>query len=103
MYGNHLGRAGRVSTCRLGQFETAVVDGLAVTPADMYRLMRDGTPITPQNNAAMYYDMQPSNDFEVGAIYRRGVDMADLYQIEQSTKKKMSKAFKTMSHETDSN
>lgn len=70
-----------------------VKDGLAITPAEMNRMVKSGIPITPQNSAS-FIDGEASFDRELTLEARRGVDAIDAWEASQTAKKNILNAHK---------
>lgn len=64
---------------------------LAVTPAQMFEMAAHGVPISLQN-AANFNDGDTNPSWTVAPERLRGVDMADLWQMQQSSRAKLKKA-----------
>lgn len=73
--------------------DAVVQNGLALTPSQMMDMQDKGIPITTQNLGVTYDDGYSSLDFNVPLEYQRGIDMADLWEARENSKKKMRKAF----------
>lgn len=72
-----------------------VQNNLAYTPAQMDLMRQQGVPITPQGIADEYiYDGDDNPAFEVAAERQRGVDVAELWQKAETSKKTMKYAKK---------
>lgn len=79
----------RFASCKRQDYEQDVVSGLAITPARMQALTRDGVPINTQANAATFDDGYRTLEYEPAADLRRGVDMAELWEQGRDIKDKM--------------
>lgn len=64
---------------------------LAVTPAQMFEMAAHGVPISLQN-ASNFHDGDTNPSWTVPPERVRGVDMADLWQMQQSSRAKLKKA-----------
>lgn len=62
--------------------------GLAYTPADMYRLTERGMPVNNLNIQKAYYDGSPDATFYMGDERKRGVDVAELWENQQKLRAK---------------
>lgn len=67
---------------------------LSATPSQMDVLRRKGIPISTSVIADQYYDGNPPDkcSFDLSMTELRGVDIADLWQVSKSAKKKLSAA-----------
>ena len=83
---------GVVVTCKKERDFLPVTPGLAVTPSQMLELSEHGIAISGQN-AANFDDGEFTPSWDLDASQLRGVDMADLWQLQRSTKKKMRQAY----------
>lgn len=83
----------RFASCKRRELEQDVVSGLAITPARMQSLTRDGVPINSQANAASYDEGYRTLEYEPPAELRRGVDMAELWEQGRDIKDKMKKYY----------
>lgn len=81
------------ASCKRESFEQDVISGLAITPARMQALTRDGVPINTQANAMSFDDGYRTLDFEPPADLQRGVDIAELWEQGRDIKDKMKKYY----------
>lgn len=71
---------------------------LALTPAQMDRAREQGVPITPSNvNPDLIQDGTVNPQFEIELERQRGVDIAELWQNAESSRKKLGKFNKEQS------
>ena len=64
---------------------------LSITPAQMDRAREQGVPITPNNvNPDLIEDGTTNPQFEIELERQRGVDIAELWQNAESSRKKLS-------------
>lgn len=71
---------------------------LALTPAQMDRAREQGVPITPSNvNPDLIQDGTVNPQFEIELERQRGVDIAELWQNAESSRKKLVKFNKEQS------
>lgn len=64
---------------------------LAITPAQMDRAREQGIPITPSNvNPDLIQDGTNNPQFEIELDRQRGIDIAELWQNAESSRKKLS-------------
>ena len=68
-----------------------VAPNLAITPSQMMELASHGVPVSLQN-AANFNDGQVNPPWDVPAERVRGVDMADLWQLQMSSRSKLKDA-----------
>lgn len=66
---------------------------MAVTPGQMFEMAAHGMPISLQN-AANFTDGYTGSSWFVPAEKVRGIDPADLWTLQQSTRGKLKKAMK---------
>lgn len=69
--------------------ETEVLNNLAMTPAQMFDMAQRGLPITTRNLGVTYDQGYSNLDFVPPAEHRRGVDLADLYELRRDTQRKL--------------
>ncbi len=63
---------------------------LAITPAQMDKAREQGVPITPNNvNPDLIQDGTTNPQFEIELERQRGVDIAELWQNAESSRKKI--------------
>lgn len=68
--------------------------GLAITPADALRLTERGIPVSAVN-ASEFYDGDPNPSWTVPLERSRGVDPADAWEAQQTSRKRIRKAHLT--------
>lgn len=83
-----LNRVPRHSAPKRQEYEPIVQNGLAITPAEMMNLTNRGIPISPQNLGLVYDEGVSELDFTPPAEYTRGVEINDLWELRQQTRKK---------------
>lgn len=78
-------------TCRCSVKDTdpVVKPGLAITPAQMRALNAQGIPVSTGNANHLYETGHEKLSWDIAPDNRRGVDPAELWQIEQSARKKL--------------
>ena len=65
---------------------------LAITPAQMDTAREQGIPITPNNvNPDLIQDGTTNPQFEIELERQRGIDVAELWQNAESSRKKLGK------------
>lgn len=63
---------------------------LAITPAQMDRAREQGIPITPSNvNPDLIQDGTTNPQFEIELERQRGIDIAELWQNAESSRKRL--------------
>lgn len=77
------------ASCGLNSEESPVQGGLAMTPAQMFALAAQGTPVTPQNLGNVYTDGSNKVTFDVPIDQRRGIDVGDIWEAAQKSKGKI--------------
>lgn len=71
---------------------------LAITPAQMDKAREQGVPITPNNvNPDLIQDGTTNPQFEIELERQRGVDIAELWQNAESSRKKLNSFKKSQS------
>ena len=79
-----------LSKARRTEDDPIVRNGLALTPADMNKMVMQGIPIGAQINAHFADDdFRAANDFDVPIQDRRGVDVAEVWEHSLDAKKKI--------------
>lgn len=68
------------------------IDGLAVTPSEVKQLTDRGIPVSTPNANMTVPAEGLDNGFYVEPMFRRDMDVNDLWNLQQSTKRKFSKA-----------
>ena len=81
----------RLATCKRKLGERQVRGGLAITPAQVLKMAEQGLPVTAQMNANMV-DGHVKSDFNIPLEERRGIDMAQIWQEEHTSRKKLKSA-----------
>lgn len=77
--------------------ESRVQSGLSYTPSDMMRASKEGIAISPTNlneNALSYDEGVSDYDMSVSIDNARGVDINDIWEASQASKRKIRKARK---------
>ena len=64
--------------------------GLAITPSRMVEMVNQGIPVSTDNASGQYYDGIPMPSFDIPIDQRRGVDIAQIWQAQQSARSKIS-------------
>lgn len=64
---------------------------LAMTPSKMMKLAEQGIPISSQQLGGQFYDGDVKVTWDVPIDRQRGVDMNDMWNYEQTVRKKMNK------------
>lgn len=78
--------------------EEPVKPDLVSTPKQIYDLSASGMSVS-MPDASNYYDGDKNPSFNILPENRRGVDVADLYQLEQSSRKNVIKHYKNKKSE----
>lgn len=88
------------SKARRTEDDPIVQNGLAITPADMNKMLQAGVPISAQMNAH-FNDDSPAqaNDWTVGIQDMRGVDAAEVFEASMDAKSKIKKFFSSAKRE----
>lgn len=74
------------------ELEQPVIQDLAYTPSDMYKLAQKGIPVNNLNTQKAYFDGTKDASFHIGAERKRGVDVAELWENNQVLRDKACKA-----------
>lgn len=77
-----------LSRPRRHENEEVVKSGLALTPTEMDKMVKNGIPITPQNLGLTYEEGYDKQNFDVSPEYRRGADIGELWEKQQSVNKR---------------
>lgn len=75
----------------LGTPFESIVNGLAVTPSDMHRMVERGIPVSPSNDA-LFFDGTPNVTFDLPIEDARGVDVNDIWNAQQDSRRKIKNA-----------
>lgn len=68
--------------------------GLSMSPADISRAVSRGVAVSSQLNEELFFDGDDNPTFDVPIERQRGVDVADVWQAQQSARKKILSAAK---------
>lgn len=68
--------------------------GLSMSPADVARATSRGLAVSSQINDSLFYDGDDNPSFDIPIESQRGVDVADVWQAQQSAKKRIISAAK---------
>lgn len=79
-----------VCRCKRTVDDVPVKGGLSITPSEMYRLASQGVPVTNANLPFLDGDTNPS--WNIPADRVRGIDVAELWQLQQDSKGKIVRA-----------
>lgn len=77
--------------CKRSKEDIPVQNGLALTPTEMMRLAQKGVPISAQNEQN-FFDGVDNPTWDVAPEKMRGVDPADLWQLQKTSRKKVTSA-----------
>lgn len=88
-------RSNKRRLCKLPPIEEdkLVQNSLAVTPAQMWELQKQGIPISAQSSGLAYDDGEYKVDWDVPLEHRRGIDPADIWESERTIQSKVNTAF----------
>lgn len=78
----------KFATCKRKVTETAVRNGLAVTPSQVLKMAESGLPVSAQLQYQMVEGHEGS-DWTLGIEERRGIDMAQVWQESKSARKRL--------------
>lgn len=79
------------ATCKRKKGELAVHGNLAYTPAEMFELWKQGVPISNDNMGTPTFEPDQTI-WQVPIERQRGVDVADVWQAQQTAKKRLKQA-----------
>ncbi|QXP45105.1 hypothetical protein [Microvirus mar54] len=80
---------------------TYVESGLAMTPSEMLRASNMGVPISTQMlSGEMFVDGEVSELTDVPIEFRRGVDISDIQEYQENSRKNMHKAYQIFQQST---
>lgn len=82
----------RAAVCDLQPGEDEVQTGLSFTPSKMLKLASEGIPVSSQTAGAQFDDGYRTLDFEPLPEYQRGIEFAELWERQQTARKKFHKA-----------
>lgn len=68
--------------------DIVVQDGLSLSPTQVAEMTRAGIPISPANGM-QFYDGDRSLNFDPGLFGRRGVNMIDVWNAQQDSRRKL--------------
>lgn len=102
MFSLHRGNSNfRAAHCgTFEEYECPVQNGLAMTASQMYQMAAQGTPISSQQLGNTYSDGSNKVTFDVPLDQKRGVDIGDIWEAAQTSKKRIKKYYKTAKAET---
>lgn len=74
--------------------DNPVVRDVVYTPKELYDLSSQGMAINLPNNDKLYYDGDDKATFDMLPESKRGVDVSDLWQLQQASRKRISQAYR---------
>lgn len=80
----------RTCSCKRKPSDDVVVPGLAISPAEMLKLNQQGIAVSSGNTNLAYESGHAATSWDIAPENRRGVDIADLWQLQETTSKKLS-------------
>ena len=84
--------------CVRSSADIPVQNGLCLTPTEMMSMASRGVPISVSNEHN-FYDGEENPSWVIDPIKERGVDAADLWQLQMSARKKIRNAKRIESNE----
>lgn len=81
------------ATCKRKKGELPVHGDLAYTPAEMFELWKQGVPISNENMGTPTFESDQTV-WNIPIERQRGVDIADVWQTQQTARKRMKQAGK---------
>lgn len=85
-----------LSVCKRKVYEHSVQNGLSISPSKMAELTAKGVPVSVNNLGVTYETGVDSLSYDVPPQYHRGVDLADLWNMEISSRNKIKKAYNNL-------
>lgn len=82
-----------VCHCKRTKDDIPVKGGLSITPSEMYRMASQGIPVSNANLPFIEGDENPS--WNIPAERMRGIDVAELWQLQQDSRAKVVRAHLT--------
>lgn len=82
-----------LASCKVKDEIKRTIPGLSMTPAQVSEMAARGVPVTSQI-AVMYDENQSPTNFEVEPMLKRGADINQLWELEQSSRDKVLSARK---------
>lgn len=81
------------TTCKRKKGELPVHGNLAYTPAEMFDMWKQGVPISNENMGTPTFESDQTV-WNIPIERQRGVDIADVWQTQQTARKRMKQAGK---------
>lgn len=81
------------ATCKRKKGELPVHGALAYTPAEMFEMWKQGVPISNENMGTPTFESD-TTVWNIPIERQRGVDIADVWQTQQTARKRMKQAGK---------
>lgn len=96
MFSRHIGSGliTKTAICKRNEEDVPVQSGLALTPSQMMEMANHGVPISTQQLGNQYIDGKPNPSFDIPLDQQRGIDIGDIWQAAQTSKKKIRSAMK---------
>lgn len=82
----------KFATLKTRETDPQIVPHAAFDLADLDQMRKQGVGISTSNAENLYYDGDVNCSFDVPLDMQRGVDINDLWNADQSTRRRMSKA-----------
>lgn len=84
----------RTASCKCVNEVKRTIEGLAMTPQQIAEMAQRGVPISPQNMQGYYDGMAGDNNWRVEPMFRRGADINQLWEMEQTARQRILSARK---------
>lgn len=81
------------ATCKRKKGELPVHGNLAYTPAEMYEMWKQGIPISNENSGQPTFEPEQTV-WNIPIERQRGVDIADVWQAQQTARRRVKQAGK---------
>ena len=81
------------ATCKRKRGEISVQAGLAYTSAEMFEMWKQGVPISNENMGTPTFESDKTV-WQIPIERQRGVDIADVWQTQQTARKRVKQAGK---------
>ena len=73
----------------------ATQSGLAYDTGTLHKMWKQGLPINPQNASQMFDDGTTNPSWEIPLASQRFVDPAEVWQAQQTARRKLSRAYRS--------
>lgn len=84
----------RVAICVCTNERKRTIAGLAMTPQQIAEMASRGAPISSQSMQAYYDGMVSDNNWTIEPMFKRGADINQLWELEQTARQRVLSARK---------